>query len=54
MGQLVQSGDVYQTYTDMGGLEQGFGFKPDAPIKVGLARFAERYRSSAWHKGENV
>lgn len=35
----MQKGDVYQTYADVSGLMDDFGFKPDTPIEEGLARF---------------
>jgi len=40
----MQAGDVYQTYADVRPLVENFGFKPDTPIEVGLARFARWYK----------
>jgi UDP-glucuronate 4-epimerase len=39
----MQPGDVYQTYADVSDLMKDFGFKPDTPIEVGLAKFVEWY-----------
>lgn len=36
----MQKGDVYQTYADVSGLMEDFGFKPDTSVEEGLARFA--------------
>lgn len=35
----MQKGDVYQTYADVSGLMEDFGFKPDTSVEEGLARF---------------
>lgn len=40
----MQPGDVYQTYADVRPLVENFGFKPDTPIEVGLAKFAKWYK----------
>lgn len=40
----MQAGDVYQTYADVTDLMNDFDFKPDTPIRVGLAKFVEWYR----------
>ncbi len=37
--QAMQKGDVYQTYADVSGLMEDFGFKPDTSVEEGLARF---------------
>ena len=37
----MQKGDVYQTYADVTGLMEDFGFKPDTSVEEGLARFGE-------------
>ena len=37
--QPMQKGDVYQTYADVSGLMEDFGFKPDTSVEEGLARF---------------
>lgn len=39
----MQPGDVYQTFADVSDLMKDFGFKPDTPIDVGLAKFVEWY-----------
>lgn len=39
----MQPGDVYQTYADVTDLTSDFGFKPETPISVGLAKFVEWY-----------
>lgn len=46
----MQAGDVYQTYADVSELMQDFDFKPDTPIRVGLARFVQWYQE--YYKGE--
>lgn len=35
----MQKGDVYQTYADISGLMEDFGFKPNTSIEEGLDRF---------------
>jgi nucleoside-diphosphate-sugar epimerase len=40
----MQPGDVYQTYADISGLEQDFGFKPSTSLENGLSVFARWYR----------
>jgi nucleoside-diphosphate-sugar epimerase len=42
----MQPGDVPVTYADTTPLEQDFGFKPSTPLRVGLRRFAEWYKTS--------
>lgn len=37
----MQKGDVYQTYADVSGLMNDFGFKPDTTIEEGLGRFTK-------------
>lgn len=41
----LQAGDVLETIADISQLEAAVGFKPSTPIEVGIARFAEWYRS---------
>ena len=41
----MQPGDVYQTYADVTGLQQDFGYTPDTPLETGLAEFAKWYKS---------
>lgn len=41
----MQPGDVPVTYADTTPLEQDFGFKPSTPLREGLRKFAEWYRS---------
>lgn len=41
----MQAGDVYQTYADVEPLMRDYGFRPDTPLEVGLARFYDWYRS---------
>ena len=40
----MQPGDVYQTYADTTALERDFGFRPDTPLREGIAKFV------AWYK----
>lgn len=40
----MQPGDVIETYADVSPLEETFGFKPNTPLKTGLARFARWYK----------
>ena len=40
----MQPGDVLSTHADVGPLERDYGFKPDTPLKEGLARFVKWYR----------
>jgi len=35
----MQKGDVYQTYADVSGLTEDFGFRPDTSVEEGLSRF---------------
>lgn len=37
----MQKGDVYQTYADISGLMEDFGFKPDTSVEEGLAKFVK-------------
>ena len=48
----MQPGDVYQTYADIGPLEQDFGFRPSTSIEEGLAKFARWYAD--FYKGGNA
>ena len=41
----MQAGDVSVTYADTSALERDFGFRPSTPLRLGLRRFAEWYRS---------
>ena len=41
----MQPGDVPVTYADTSALERDFGFHPSTPLRTGLRRFAEWYRS---------
>ena len=41
----MQSGDVPVTYADTTPLEQDFGFKPSTPLREGLRKFAEWYKT---------
>jgi UDP-glucuronate 4-epimerase len=40
----MQPGDVPETYADISDLVQDFGFCPETPLEVGLARFVQWYR----------
>ena len=48
----MQPGDVPVTYADTAPLERDFGFKPATPLRTGLRRFAEWYKSFYCDKGE--
>ena len=41
----MQPGDVPVTYADTAPLERDFGFRPYTPLRTGLRRFAEWYKS---------
>ena len=41
----MQPGDVPVTYADTTPLEQDFGFKPSTPLREGLRKFAEWYKT---------
>lgn len=41
----MQPGDVPVTYADTAPLERDFGFKPSTPLRTGLRRFAEWYKT---------
>ena len=41
----MQPGDVPVTYADTSALERDFGFKPQTPLREGLRRFAQWYRT---------
>lgn len=41
----MQAGDVPVTYADTSALERDFGFKPCTPLREGLRRFAEWYKT---------
>ncbi|MBW2386312.1 MAG: NAD-dependent epimerase/dehydratase family protein, partial [Deltaproteobacteria bacterium] len=40
----LQPGDVPDTYADVQAMIDDFGYRPDTPIEVGVARFVEWYR----------
>ncbi len=40
----MQPGDVYQTYADVSGLENDFGYRPSTDMKDGVGKFAKWYR----------
>lgn len=41
----MQPGDVPVTYADTSALERDFGFRPNTPLRVGLRKFAQWYKS---------
>ena len=41
----MQAGDVPVTFADTSALERDFGFKPHTPLREGLRRFAEWYKT---------
>ena len=41
----MQPGDVPTTYADATALERDFGFTPRIPLRTGLRRFAQWYKS---------
>ncbi|MBQ8507947.1 MAG: NAD-dependent epimerase/dehydratase family protein [Clostridia bacterium] len=41
----MQPGDVEATYADVGPLMEDFGFRPSTPLRDGLRKFAEWYKS---------
>jgi nucleoside-diphosphate-sugar epimerase len=41
----MQAGDVPVTYADTSALEEDLGFKPATPLREGLRRFAEWYKT---------
>ncbi|NEG55134.1 NAD-dependent epimerase/dehydratase family protein [Bifidobacterium platyrrhinorum] len=41
----MQPGDVPVTYADTAALERDYGYKPSTPLREGLRRFAEWYRT---------
>jgi len=41
----MQAGDVPETYADVSDLMRDVGFKPDTPMKEGVQKFVEWYRS---------
>lgn len=41
----MEPGDVVVTYSDVSGLAEDVGFKPDTPIEVGVKNFVDWYRS---------
>ena len=44
----MQKGDVPVTYSDTKDLEKDVGFKPSTPLREGLRRFAEWYKTYYW------
>ncbi len=45
----MQPGDVQATWADVADLEEAVGFRPDTPLRDGLARFVDWYRE--FYKG---
>lgn len=45
----MQPGDVHSTYADISGLNAWVGFKPNTPVKEGVARFVDWYRAYYRH-----
>ena len=41
----MQPGDVYATFADTEDLAHTIGFKPSTPLKEGIDRFVEWYKS---------
>lgn len=41
----LQPGDVPNTFADVSELERSVGYRPSTPLRVGIARFVEWYRS---------
>lgn len=41
----MQPGDVYETYADCSDLEEEVGFRPATPLREGLSKFVEWYKS---------
>ena len=41
---LLMDGDVVYTYTDVNGLIDDFGYRPDTLLEVGSGRFVEWYK----------
>lgn len=41
----MQPGDVPETYADTSALERDFGYKPTTPLRVGLRKFANWYKT---------
>lgn len=50
----MQAGDVYQTFADIGDLQQDFGFQPQTTIEEGLSKFAMWYRKYQTRREEWV
>lgn len=48
----IQPGDVPVTYADTTPLEQDFGFKPSTPLRIGLRKFAEWYKTRFLSKNQ--
>lgn len=48
----MQPGDVPVTYADTTPLEQDFGFKPSTPLREGLRKFAEWYKTYFLRKNQ--
>ena len=48
----MQPGDVPVTYADTTPLEQDFGFKPSTPLRIGLRKFAEWYKTRFLSKNQ--
>lgn len=47
----MQPGDVVATFADTTPLERDFGFRPSTPLRVGLRKFAEWYKTNMMGKG---
>lgn len=41
----MQPGDVQATYADVSGLVRDFGYRPDTPLREGVKRFVDWYKS---------
>lgn len=50
----MQPGDVPVTYADTTALERDFGFKPSTPLREGLRKFAQWYKTFYMEEEESV
>jgi len=41
----MQPGDVKETYANIDDLDRDFGFRPKTPLREGIMRFVEWYKS---------
>jgi len=48
----MQPCDVPETYADVSALERDFGFRPSTPLREGLRRFVQWYKSSCYPRSE--